>query len=507
MWLVLYHLAGGGTLGFDSPAELPVEAQARHVKTVKKRLEALAKAHVNEKRRLEAACSRAAEGEKARLQLKELASELFDAKILRVQTAGGGGEEPPRASPPAALEDGDRLLAFAMGTHERLGSGLERPCCVRLLAGHTDLLRAIANHVRHGHMGRAISPAPHELYEMRKINYGLERERLMLRAAIDELRDELHSQSRALARGLRREAALKRQLEMTEADWDAAVEQLVEEHLAEQRRWQQLLKASQQERNDEAVRWQLKVNAATNAGVTAVRAKAAEQREQLRRAAADREEALVEQLAAEQRAAELEAALERVRSCSKSKLLEEIAAQRATITKLGERRKANQRKIGDANLADRRAAEAQRKLEAERATFRAFTQREEIGEERFAALQQEATDLRKRLAAEEAALKASQEEAARFKAVAEPDKERFFKSGRFTAAVDLAIIECLMNGVARVKVPLLFFTFARLFGVKAPSRMKKVQAPRVDGKRQTVEREVFFFPGATHCKDMAPVMK
>ena len=107
--------------------------------------------------------------------------------------------------------------------------------------------------------------------------------------------------------------------------------------------------------------------------------------------------------------------------------------------------------------------------------------------------------LRKELAAKE-------EERARLSAVAEPVQQRFFKSGHFTAAVDLAIISALQLGVSRGKVPNLFMIFARLFGIKPPGRPKQVPGKWVEGKRTTVERYVLYFPGETHVQDVAGVM-
>jgi hypothetical protein len=98
------------------------------------------------------------------------------------------------------------------------------------------------------------------------------------------------------------------------------------------------------------------------------------------------------------------------------------------------------------------------------------------------------------------------EEAAKYRAIAEPKKQRFLKSGASTAEVDLAIIRCLQLGVSRGKAPSLFLIFARLFGITMPGRRKKVPGPRVDGKRTTVWRYVLYTPGVTHCKHVAGMM-
>jgi hypothetical protein len=103
-------------------------------------------------------------------------------------------------------------------------------------------------------------------------------------------------------------------------------------------------------------------------------------------------------------------------------------------------------------------------------------------------------------------LQEASEEATKFKAIAEPGKERFKTGNHFSAAVDLSIVQVLSLGIARKKVPQLYGVFARLFGIKLPGREIKVPGPVVDGKRTHVKRFVFHTPHATHCKEMASVM-
>jgi hypothetical protein len=97
-------------------------------------------------------------------------------------------------------------------------------------------------------------------------------------------------------------------------------------------------------------------------------------------------------------------------------------------------------------------------------------------------------------------------EVERLRAVVQPKESVFIIKRAFAPPVDLAIIECLVAGVARRKVPGLFITFARLFGITIPTRMRRVPGKWVDGKRQVVERTLLCIPGATHCKQMAGVM-
>lgn len=104
-------------------------------------------------------------------------------------------------------------------------------------------------------------------------------------------------------------------------------------------------------------------------------------------------------------------------------------------------------------------------------------------------------------------LAAAEEARDKYKAIAEPQKERFFEHGHFTARVDQAIIESLQLGVSRGKVPNLFLTFARFFGITLPTHKKKVPGKWVDGERTTVERDVYWaVPGATHVKEVAGMM-
>ena len=111
-----------------------------------------------------------------------------------------------------------------------------------------------------------------------------------------------------------------------------------------------------------------------------------------------------------------------------------------------------------------------------------------------------------RSSAFEEQLKEQLAEAERLRAVVQPKESVFIIKRAFAPPVDLAIIECLVAGVARRKVPGLFLTFARLFGITIPTRIRRVPGKSVDGKRQVVERTLLCIPGATHCKQMAGVM-
>ena len=98
-------------------------------------------------------------------------------------------------------------------------------------------------------------------------------------------------------------------------------------------------------------------------------------------------------------------------------------------------------------------------------------------------------------------------EAAKYRAVAEPDKSHFKTNGAFSLAVDLAIAECLTRAnVSRNKVSELFLVFARFFGVKLPTHTRKVPLKKVNGKMTYVERELLYVPGRTHVKEVCATL-
>jgi hypothetical protein len=105
------------------------------------------------------------------------------------------------------------------------------------------------------------------------------------------------------------------------------------------------------------------------------------------------------------------------------------------------------------------------------------------------------------------ALDKARAEAAKYRAVAEPDKSHFKTNGAFSLAVDLAIAECLTRAnVSRNKVPELFVVFARFFGVKLPTHTRKVPLEKVNGKMIYVERELLYVPGRTHVKEVCATL-
>jgi len=98
-------------------------------------------------------------------------------------------------------------------------------------------------------------------------------------------------------------------------------------------------------------------------------------------------------------------------------------------------------------------------------------------------------------------------EAAKYRAVTEPDKSHFKTQRAFSLAVDLAIAACLTRAnVSRNKMPELFLVFARFFGIKLPTHTRKVPLKKVNGKMTFVERELLYVPGRTHVKEVCATL-
>eukprot|EP00966_Prymnesium_polylepis_P337089 7391883-Prymnesium_polylepis.1 len=116
-------------------------------------------------------------------------------------------------------------------------------------------------------------------------------------------------------------------------------------------------------------------------------------------------------------------------------------------------------------------------------------------------------DLERQVASLRQQLKAQQEETARFKAVAQPPKSKFFRSGHYTSDVDLLALEMIAScGISPNVAPKLFVMFANFYGVTLPSRQKKVlTGTDAEGKRMYEVKDVLFIPGKTHMKELPAI--
>ena len=159
-------------------------------------------------------------------QLHELRFSLVDAAWLRLpaaegltsrSAASGGGGEPAPGSEAEQQQRTNELMAFAMGTHSRLGEGYasrEGPCAVRVLAGNLDMLRLVADFVR-GRPRRMLQPPDRELLRLRRLNWHMELELQAAHAAKDAHRLAFEEVERESGRErLQHAAAVERLAEM-----------------------------------------------------------------------------------------------------------------------------------------------------------------------------------------------------------------------------------------------------------------------------------------------------
>ena len=156
-------------------------------------------------------------------------------------TAGGGGNPAPVGGSTEQQQHTAALQAFAMGTHERLGSGYasrDEPCGVRRLANDQDILAVIADLVR-GKPRRQLKPPPREVRLLRASLWHEHKEKHMALELAEErgvlLEIALGDATRAIrreAQALRQAAAIREQfdeyrieLQADSATWRSAVEQ------------------------------------------------------------------------------------------------------------------------------------------------------------------------------------------------------------------------------------------------------------------------------------------
>ena len=176
--------------------------------------------------------------------------------------------------------------------------------------------------------------------------------------------------------------------------------------------------------------------------------------------------------------------LDSLRSHRVTGLLGELRAKQAKITELGARRKANQRKLCDAALDKRRAQEAQRRLNDERAASASWW-RSDATAERIDGLERELAEAR-------ALLKIQTVLRRKFQAIAEPPESKFYRKGQYTPEVFFLGLELIAaNHIAASKVPGLMCRFATFFGIKLPSYQRKIK-----GEMRLLKR----VPGATYFK-------
>lgn len=233
---LLYHLLGGRGLGLPSPAldsSRPERERCAPGWAVAKPASArffasLRKARLNAKTGDEALLTRL----RTQPFLHEAHKNLRIGQSSGVVTTGGQGDPPALNEELLWSEQSERLLAFAMGTHPRLGEGNAHragPCVVRLIAGNLDVGLRIAAHVR-DLPPRVLSPPHHETIQLRALNWRLQTELHAERTARMELSLTLESERREWRRervAFEFEASMRaRQLESHQIEAQAKIEEI-----------------------------------------------------------------------------------------------------------------------------------------------------------------------------------------------------------------------------------------------------------------------------------------
>ena len=137
-----------------------------------------------------------------------LRSSTFNAAAASSSASSSAASSAPgdrESSPPGSSAEGQdktaALVAFAMGTHVRLGEGYSScagPCVVRLLAGNDEVLCRIAAMVLEL-PPRALAPPDRETLRLRRLLWQLEQELHAERCASKELRVHVAEAQRELA--------------------------------------------------------------------------------------------------------------------------------------------------------------------------------------------------------------------------------------------------------------------------------------------------------------------
>jgi hypothetical protein len=158
---------------------------------------------------------------------------------LRKQSDAGGNAEtkqraaasPPDPTPPDAVEAELRrraacCLAFAMGTHERLGIASR----VREISGDHDVMRLIAKHAELRTTDWIAQPPPKEQRRLRHLNWQMELELQAERSSVSALNIALADMQRALTRHFEREVAMAARLQRVEEKFSKQLDRQSKSH-------------------------------------------------------------------------------------------------------------------------------------------------------------------------------------------------------------------------------------------------------------------------------------
>ena len=182
---------------------------------------------------------------------------------LAKKTDGSGGSEPPSGSEAVWRQKTDALVAFAMGTHTRVGEGCasrDGPCAVRLVAGNCDMLRQIADRVR-DRPPRTLAPPDRELLRLRRLLWQLQVELQAERAGSEGFRIAFETELTERARMQRQlESALNGLSAQLIAQDNTSQERLNDAHAAaeaERKKLSAKVRQVDKDWKDDATEWQV----------------------------------------------------------------------------------------------------------------------------------------------------------------------------------------------------------------------------------------------------------
>ena len=192
---ILYHLLGGATANIPPPPLVASPEERSRCKDGWAKARPASAAFYTKMRnaRDEARSSGSLaplHNMRSRLFASESHQNLRGGSTTKKAAAGGDGSEPPSVSEAVWRQTTDALVAFAMGTHTRVGEGYasrDGPCAVRLVAGNRDMLRQISDRVR-GRPPRTLAPPDRELLRLRRLLWQLQVELQAERAGSEGFR-------------------------------------------------------------------------------------------------------------------------------------------------------------------------------------------------------------------------------------------------------------------------------------------------------------------------------
>lgn len=395
-------------------------------------------------------------------------------------------------------------LMLAFGLHHRVG--VDSP--LRMLAGNVCLVQQIASlaNIYVPGFQHIWVPPPRERVELHRLLRDQLGSILSYREQLGELKVQLRCMARERDQSVRHAASSLAELERSRSVWMSERTEL-EERL--RRSGAMCLKLERQigskplklqRQHDMDVRMLL--DEADAHRVQCLRLQEAELREYHQRAFDEREAAIAENLELQHAVATLQTQLDRVRCSSKVGLMEQVAELQQKLREANARRTLNQRRVSDANLAERRAQLYKRQAIQ---TQMAVNQYSLLGEQEQGARE---AQLEKRVAELEGKLAQVTSREQAFKQVAEPPKSKFYRNG-FEPVIELAAIEAMLAGASCNAVPRLFVIFARAFGVTIPVRNEEgtsVPVRKVDGKMVYEKKLLLCIPSRTHCKGLMGVL-